>query len=269
MLAAQAEALKERLRDEVAMVRDIVEPDADRWAAGATGVLLLAAAGHWLWRRRRRLAQQAGAESAQWAQAVAQAQPAQAPAAGLEDALYDGLALDEAQPAAGDAGAAEEPWREASLSDLHHLRGQLQQRSDKGDTLAAMLVLQQHVVEFRYTSPWVFLELRELYRLLDRPQDWDLAREAFSERFGQNAPAWSAPSQSDAELAQDKQLAPELARHWPSPEARAFIQRWMLGEPAVQRQASGPPQLPLGIYRDLMELDSLLDELLAAQSAAT
>jgi hypothetical protein len=269
MLAARAAALNKQLRGEVDMVRAFVEPDAGRWAAAATGVVLLAAAGHWLWRRRRR-AEEAGAESVQWAQAAAQARPARPPA-GMDEVLPDGLVPDEAARVVYGAGAsisaAEVSRREATLTDLHHLHGQLQRRSDRGDTIAAMLVLQQHVVDFRYTSPWVFLELRELYRLLDRPRDWDLAREAFRERFGQNAPAWDAPSQLDAELAQDRQLAPELARLWPSREARIFILRWMLGDPEVQRKASGPPQLPLGVYRDLMELDTLLDELLAARLA--
>ncbi len=83
--------------------------------------------------------------------------------------------------------------REATLIDLHQLRGKLKRRRERGDNVAALLLLQQHLVDFRYTSPWVFLELLELYRLLDRPHEWDIARDAFRKRFGQNAPSWAAP----------------------------------------------------------------------------
>ena len=84
--------------------------------------------------------------------------------------------------------------REATLSDLHELDGRLRRRRASGDLLAAVLLLQQLVAAFRFTSPWVFLELRELYHLLSRERDWELAPEVFQLRFGQRAPLWQAPS---------------------------------------------------------------------------
>ena len=44
-----------------------------------------------------------------------------------------------------------------------------------------------------------------------------------------------------------------------------FILRWMLGEQDMRRRSIGPPQLPLGVYRDLMELDNLLDEVMVTR----
>jgi len=155
--------------------------------------------------------------------------------------------------------------REATLIDLHQLDGRLTRRRMRGDINAAVLLLQEHLVDFRYTSPWVFLELRELYKMLDRQKEWDLTRKAFSDRFGQNAPVWEAGSTIATELLSDQQLCAELARHWPKREARMFVLRWMLGDPAMRQKALGPPLLGLGVYRELLMLDSILDDVMIAR----
>ncbi len=157
--------------------------------------------------------------------------------------------------------------REATLIDLHQLEKKLRRRIDRGDKNAAVLLLQQHLVDFRYTSPWVFLELRELYLELDLQKEWDVARDAFRDRFGQNAPLWTAPSSSDATLLDDPQLCAGLTAQWPYRPARMWILRWMLGEHDMRVRAMGPPQLPLGVYRDLMTVDRLLDDVMMASSA--
>lgn len=157
--------------------------------------------------------------------------------------------------------------REATLIDLHQLEQKLRRRTKRGDHMAALLLLQQHLVDFRYTSPWVFLELRELYLQHDRQKEWDVARDAFRARFGQNAPAWTAPSTAGTTLADDTHLADQLVQQWPFRAARMWILRWMLGEPEMRARALGPPLLPLGIYRDFMLLDNLLDDVMSAPPA--
>ncbi|MGE0498002.1 MAG: hypothetical protein AB7I35_17195 [Ramlibacter sp.] len=152
--------------------------------------------------------------------------------------------------------------REATLIDLHQLQQKLQRRSKRGDHVAALLLLQQHLVDFRYSSPWVFLELRELYRQMGREKEWEIAREAFRDRFGQNAPLWNAPSTAQVGLDTDPDLAGQLVPLWPYRKARMWILRWMLGEPEMRARCMGPPLLPLGVYRDLMMLDELLDEVM-------
>ena len=152
--------------------------------------------------------------------------------------------------------------REATLIDLHQLEGKLNRRRKRGDLNAAVLLLQQHLVDFRYTSPWVFLELRELYRQLGRNKEWEDARAAFRQRFGQNAPPWEAPSQAAAELVYDPQLCAGLSERWPYKAARIWIMHWMLGDPDMRSRSMGPPLLPLGVYRDLMTVDELLDEVM-------
>ena len=121
-------------------------------------------------------------------------------------------------------------------------------------------------MDFRYTSPWVFLELRELYKVLDRQSEWDVARDAFRKRFGQNAPQWASPSTEDAQLLDDAQLCAELTSYWPYREARMFVLRWMLGEHEMRQKCSGPPLLALGVYRDIMELDPILDEVMVVRT---
>jgi hypothetical protein len=155
--------------------------------------------------------------------------------------------------------------REATLIDLQQLDGRLRRRRARGDLLAATVVLQQHLAEFRFTSPWVFLELREIEHLLDRGQEWELAREAFCTRFGQRAPMWQAPSTADAELARDPLIAQELAAHWPYRDARMVIRHWILGEPESS-PAHHAPILALGVYRDLLFLDRLLDRVMISRT---
>jgi len=155
--------------------------------------------------------------------------------------------------------------REATLIDLHQLDGKITRRRARGDTFDAVLLLQQHLIDFRYTSPWAFLELRELYKTLGRQKEWEVSRQAFSTRFGQNAPAWDAPSTVTASLSDDRHLGRELESLWPYRESRMFVLRWMLGDPTVRRKAMGPPLLPLGIYRDLLLLDSMLDDVIRAK----
>lgn len=154
--------------------------------------------------------------------------------------------------------------REATLIDLHQLQQKLERRRKRGDHVAAVLLLQQHLVDFRYTSPWVFLELRELYRQLDLEHEWEVARDAFRARFGQNAPLWATPSTADAQLLDDEHLCAGIAGQWPYRPARMWMLRWLLGEHEMRVRAMGPPLLPLGVYRDLMLLDDMLDDVMLA-----
>jgi len=216
-------------------------------------------------RRRRRYVQ----DSVLWAGVQPRALDRPAGAGALDDILPDGPSPAEAArsiyvTAIGETNSR----REATLIDLHQLQSKLERRRKRGDNVAAVLLLQQHLVDFRYSSPWVFLELRELYRLLDKQQEWDIARETFRARFGQNAPLWAAPSTAGAELAEDDHLSGQLRQVWPYRPARMWILRWMLGEPEMRMRGLGPPLLPLGVYRDLMTLDDLLDEVMVSTSPA-
>lgn len=155
--------------------------------------------------------------------------------------------------------------REATVIDLHQLAGKLGRRRERRDFLSAAFLLQQHLADFRYTSPWVFLELLELYRSLGRAKDWEVARQAFRLRFGQNAPAWQAPSTAAVELLADRQLSAEIEAHWPYREVRMVVLHWMLGDHESRQKCSGPPLLGLGVYRDLMFLDAVLDKALTVR----
>jgi hypothetical protein len=228
------------------------------WGLGA--VAAMAAIGWIVERRRRRLAEQEK-DSVLWANVQPPGSSIITTAGNLDDILPD--SPDPAEKARAiyvTAVGETNSRREATLIDLHQLHGKLRRRRERGDVAAAVLLLQQHLVDFRYTSPWVFLELRELYQLMGRQNEWDVARVTFRQRFGQNAPAWEAPSTEGAQLADDTQLARELSRHWPYREARIFFLRWMLGDPEMRNKNCGPPLLPLGVYRDMMLLDHVLDD---------
>ncbi|MBI5278234.1 MAG: hypothetical protein HY854_17430 [Burkholderiales bacterium] len=235
-------------------------PSETRAAWGLGAVASMAAIGWLIERRRRRLAEMEK-DSVLWANVQPPGSSIITTAGNLDDILPD--SPDPAEKAraiyvtqVGETNSR----REATLIDLHQLHGKLRRRRDRGDIAAAVLLLQQHLVDFRYTSPWVFLELRELYQLMGRQPEWDVARITFRQRFGQNAPLWDAPATDHKQLVDDAQLSRELSRLWPYREARIFFLRWMLGDPDMRHKNSGPPLLPLGVYRDMMLLDQVLDD---------
>lgn len=238
------------------------------WSAGslALGVVATISTLGWLIERRRRLLLETEKDSVLWADGQPAGPSIVTTAKGLTDILPDSPDPAESAraiyvTAIGDTNSR----REATLIDLHQLHGKLRRRRDRGDYVAAVLLLQQHLLDFRYTSPWVFLELRELYLMLERQKEWGITRHAFRHRFGQNAPLWSSASTADEALDDDPQLSNDFARKWPQREARMFVLRWLLGEHETRQKSSGPPLLGLGVYRDLMFLDTLLDEVMVAR----
>jgi hypothetical protein len=217
----------------------------------------------WLVERRRRRLLETEKDSVLWADVQPPGASIMTTAGGLSQILPDSPSPAEAARAIYVTAIGETiSRREATLIDLHQLASKLNRRRKRGDYVSAVLLLQEHLVDFRYTSPWVFLELRELYKQLDRRKEWDIARVAFKQRFGQAAPAWEAPSTEDDELIADPQLSEELSHLWPYREARMFVVRWMLGENDMRKSSSGPPLLGLGVYRDMMLLDEVLDHAL-------
>lgn len=224
------------------------------------GLAAVATAG-WMVERRRRRELETDKDSVLWAGVQ--------PAVSSIITAVDEEFFDEEAPVASPAAGGAPPdtttvtsRREATLIDLHQLDGRLRRRRAQGDLLAATLLLQQHLSDFRFTSPWVFLELRQLHHLLRREQEWELAREAFRARFAQRAPLWQAPPTDHVQLCDDPLICAELLAHWPFRESRMIIRRWVLGEPDVQGQQHPAPILALGVYRDLLFLDRLLDRVM-------
>jgi hypothetical protein len=251
--------------DAVAPRQPAQRTPASTWLLAS--VAMLAAVG-WVIERRRRYLLETEKDSVLWAHVQPPSSSIVTTAAGLDDILPDSPNPAEAARAIYVTAIGEtNSRREATLIDLHQLDAKLQRRRKRGDTVAAVLLLQEHLVDFRYTSPWVFLELRELYKVLDRQKEWEIARQAFRQRFGQNAPMWDSPSTDVTELLADRQLCGALVRDWPFREARMFVLRWMLGEHDMRQKCSGPPLLGLGVYRDLMLLDEVLDEVIVARPA--
>ncbi len=254
------------LPEAVTLPRRLVSapPPEVTWALAS---FALAAGVGWLYERRRRVQLEEDGEAGHWAVTPAASQ--RRPSRGIDETFPDGREIVEAADPVYVSVIGDTPSRrEATLVDLHDLHARLEKLSTRRNFKAAAELLEQHLVDYRYSSPWVFLELRELYRKLDRPEEWELVRDAFRTRFGQNAPRWNAASTAAAEIADDQQLRGDLLRKWPQREARLFILRWMLGDAQSRQKSVGPPQLPLGVYRDMLLLDSILDRVIAARAPA-
>lgn len=229
------------------------------------GGLALASSIAWLIERRKRLREE---DSVMWADVQPTGTSSIVTKVRLSEILPDSPDPAEAARAVYITAIGETiSRREATLIDLHQLQRKITRRCDRGDIASAVLALQQHLLDFRYTSPWVFLELRELYRVLDRQKEWEVTREAFRARFGQNAPSWTGSVGADLELAADTQIIESIQQQWPQRTVRLWILRWMLGEPDMRKRCMGPPLLPLGVYRDMMLLDTLLDEVMITAAA--
>ncbi len=217
----------------------------------------------WIIERRRRNLLETEKDSVMWADHQPAGPSIVTTAGGIDDILPDSPNPFEAARAIYVTGITETASRrEATLIELHQLDGKLQRRRKRGDSNAAVLLLQQHLVDFRYSSPWVFLELFALYRQLGREKEWEATRAAFRGRFGQDAPAWDATVPGDHQLTDDTHLCDGLVRDWPYREARLFIMHWLLGDQRMRKHSSGPPLLALGVYRDLLMIDGVLDEVL-------
>jgi hypothetical protein len=232
--------------------------DSPAWVL--LGLAALASAG-WVVERRRRRELETEKDSVLWADVQP---PGTSIVTNLDHVLGEELADADRE---GNATAPLQSTtiasrREATLIELHQLDSKLRRRRVRGDLLAATLLLQQHLADFRFTSPWVFLELRELHHLLGREQEWELAREAFRARFAQRAPVWQAPSTAHVQLADDAAICEEVAAQWPYREARMVVRRWVLGEGESGEDHGPVPILALGVYRDLLFLDRLLDRIM-------
>lgn len=239
-------------------------PPEMTWALAS---FALAAGVGWVYERRRRRLLERDPDSAM-GPTVRKPPGLKTSPPSLDDTFADSSEVAEAGPSIHVFAIGETTSRrEATLVDLHQLLVNLNRLRGKRKLREAAQLLEAHLVDFRYSSPWIFLELRELYRELERPEEWELAREAFRIRFGQNAPQWTAPSTAADEIANDDQLSRELTRKWPRRETRMFILRWMLGDTLTRQKSFGPPQLTLGIYRDMMLLDAVLDEATLARTA--
>ena len=249
----------------IALPRSLVAapPPEVTWTLAS---LALAAGIGWVVERRRRMQGSFPGASSHWRSTNAHSARRGSTTGNVDDTFPDGRDIVTAAPPVYVSVIGDTPSRrEATLVDLHELHERLLKLVTKRNPRAAAELLEQHLVDFRYSSPWAFLELRELYKQIDHREEWELVRDAFRTRFGQNAPQFDAPSTAGAELADDKQLCDELLRKWPHREVRMFILRWMLGDAQSRKKSFGPPQLSLGVYRDLLMLDSLLDEVMTSR----
>jgi hypothetical protein len=158
--------------------------------------------------------------------------------------------------------------REATLIDLHQLHQKLERRRKRGDVVAAVLLLQQHLVDFRYTSPWVFLELRELYKELEPATG-----------MGGGARSLSCPVRTERTACGRRRPRPTRNCWTTATCARALPASGPTGPRACGScagcwasttcaRAMGPPLLPLGVYRDLMLLDDVLDDAMPSAQPA-
>lgn len=208
----------------------------------------------WLYERRRRIAF-TGDGTIAWAH-----EPHAEAKAALDKMLPDGPTPDESARSIYEGlGPANGANRRANLGDLQTLARSLGRRWRRMDWDGAQALIERHVADFRETSPWVFQELLLVLRERQRESDWEAPAAAFQRRFGQKAPAWGADLQAWATLADDTQLGTEISRLWPSNDSRHWISRWMLGDSGAE-PGTGPPLLPLGVYRDMLLLDNVLLE---------
>jgi hypothetical protein len=183
----------------------------------------------------------------------------------MNDELPGGPAGDRATMVlgSGEGQVETDSRREASMIDLQNLNRRISRRDRAGGPSGGCRGAAQAPAGVPlHQSHGCSWSCMELYTHLQQPAEWESASELYKTRFRQSAPKWEAASTRDAELLNDLQLVSEVIPRWATRTGRMWIRRWMLGDPSTRKKMSGPPLLALGVYRDLLFLDEVLDVLL-------
>ncbi len=265
---AQAQNLRE-LQGRQDKASDILSESLARAVAQRDQMLAIAAvlalglgALVWLGRRSRRRAQGLGASEAvavaPEAQAVAAPAPRQtaAPVRAPSEATSAIAAM--AIPHAGPAASAPA----ASADELLDI----QQKADffiaVGRMDEAVALMEAQLDEPMGGMPYVWLDLLDMCRRMERPDDYERIRDRFQRRFSAHVPAFHAARTDSGGLERYPRVLSRIQVLWPSAKALDVIETALFEGPA-------PGAIPFDLQatRDLLLLYGVLLEMLSEAQA--
>lgn len=159
-------------------------------------------------------------------------------------------------PLAFSQATAQEAPRELSVEELIDLEQQAEFFVVLGQDDAAIELLESHVQSAGAVSPLPYLKLLELYRRLDRRDDYERSREVFNARFNAYAPSWDADLQHGHHLEDYAGVIGRLEGLWSRP-AKAME---VIGASLLRADESNET-FDLPAYRELLFLYSVARDL--------
>ncbi len=149
-----------------------------------------------------------------------------------------------------------EPLRAVAVEELIDLEQQAEFFVVLGQDDAAIELLEGYAQHTLGGSPLPFLKLLELYRRLDRRQDYERAQQAFDARFNARAPGWDADMQHGHSLADYPEVLDRLQTLWQQPaQAMAVLEK------SLTRPSDGEDTFDLPAYRELLLLYAVARDL--------
>ena len=136
----------------------------------------------------------------------------------------------------------------------------IQQQADffvsLGQYEQAVDLLREHIASNNRTSPLVYMDLFNLYHLLDRQTDYEALRKDFNQLFTGKIPAFELYTQSSAGLEAYPVALTRIEALWPSPKVLEVIEESILRRPVASADA-----FDLEAYRELLLLYAVAKEL--------
>jgi pilus assembly protein FimV len=149
-----------------------------------------------------------------------------------------------------------EPLRAVAVEELIDLEQQAEFFVVLGQDDAAIELLEGYAQHTLGGSPLPFLKLLELYRRLDRRQDYERTQQAFDARFNARAPGWDADMQHGHSLADYPEVLDRLQTLWQQPaQAMAVLEK------SLTRPSDGEDTFDLPAYRELLLLYAVARDL--------
>ena len=136
----------------------------------------------------------------------------------------------------------------------------IQQQADffvsLGQHEQAVAVLCSHLQENAQTSPLVYMDLFNLYHLLERKADYEALRKDFNRLFTGNIPAFELYTASSAGLDAYPVALTRIEALWPSPKVLNIIEESIFRKPVANADA-----FDLEAYRELLLLHAVAKEI--------
>lgn len=125
----------------------------------------------------------------------------------------------------------------------------------------AIEVLRNHISDNAQTSALVYLDLVNLYHLLNRKADYEALREDFNELFNAKIPVFDLYSDSSPGLESYQGALSRIEALWPSPKVLDIIEESIFRKPDTQDEV-----FDLGAYRELLLLYAVAKEIISPEA---
>lgn len=158
---------------------------------------------------------------------------------------------------------AREPVREMTVEELIDLEQQAEFFVVLGQDGAAIDLLEGHIQTGAGASPLPCLKLLEIYKRLDRRDDYERVQKVFNERFNGYAPTWDANLQHGLRLEDYPGVVERIQALWAQPKkSMGLLQQ------SILRPNDSTESFELPAYRELLMLYSIVRDLSENKASA-